>query len=176
MKMNNRGEASIILIAIVAVLGTLYVGQKGNLFDRSADPSNRRTASSISGRDIVEITNQVAEAEKPVTVRIDRSVDASAEITDPKLTWGQKIGRFFGGLGTWAIVAIGVFIALCIIFPMWRAWVWKQFARNQVAGIRDIDDPAVYEKVTKAIKKRQEASGKAKHDAVLVDKLKATLH
>lgn len=175
---NNRGEiatVTVILIALAAVVLTPLVLKIGNPFDRSAEPANRRTASSISGRDIVEITNAVGKAENPVTVRVDRSVEASSEVTDPKLTLGQKIGRFFSGLGTWSILGLLFAIFVLGISPAailgWSRHVWKSAFKNTVAGIRDMEDAEAYKKATTSIAIQQN-----KRDKKLVDKIKSELH
>lgn len=166
--------ATVVIIAVAAVLLTPLILKTGNPFDRSADPSNRRTASAISGRDIVEITNTVAASDQPVTVKVDRSVEASAEVTDPKLTLGQKIGRFFSGLGTWVVLAL---LAACILIPgfalglVWRARnAWKNAFKNTVAGVRDLDDET-YQKAIPKLAARQD-----RRDKKLVDRVKAELH
>ena len=175
MHINQKGEVvTVALIAVAAVIGTLLLAPKLNPFDKSADPANRRTASAISGRDIVEITNTVAESDQPVTVRVDRSVTASAEVTDPKLTLGQMIARFFAGLGTWAVVAIVAALALGIVTPAGLAWkarnAWKSAFTNTVAGIRDLDDDT-YQKAVPKLAARQD-----KRDKQLVDRVKGELH
>ena len=175
--MKERGEiatATIILIALGAVLLAPILLKTGNPFDRSASPSDRRTVEAVSGKDLVKITNVVATAERPLTVEIDRSVEASKEVTDPKLTVGQKIGRFFGGLGTWAIIAIGVSLALGIVTPAGLAWrarsAWKNAFKNTVEGVRDLDEET-YQKVVPKLAAKQD-----KRDKKLVDRVKAELH
>lgn len=181
----QRGEiatATVIIIAVVTVLFAPLVLKNGNPFDRSADPSNRRTASAISGRDIVNITNAVADSEKPVTVHVDRSIEASSEVTDPKLTLGQRIGRFFEGLGTWAVVGVLFAVFVLGVSPAailaWSRARWKGFSKNLVGGVRLLgkEDPEAYEKVTKKIGLQQKASGKARRDEKLVDKVKSEMH
>lgn len=175
---NQRGEVATLTVVVIAVLSVLLaplVLKGGNPFDRSADPSNRRTASEVSGSDIVKITNQVAQSDRPLTVEIDRSVHASAEVTDPKLTAGQKIGRFFSGLGTWGLVMLFGGIALAIFTPLggalWKMFTYRSAFKNTVAGIRDIDDPEAYQKAVRSIAVQQN-----KRDKQLVDKMKSELH
>jgi hypothetical protein len=171
----DKGEAvTIALVAVAAVLGVLLFGNKLNPFDRSADPSNRRTASAISGRDIVEITNAVAESEKPVTVKVDRSFEASHEVTDPKLTLGQKIGRFFAGLGNLSLLLFFAGLAICILTPiggiLWDRWKYKHAFKNTVSAVRELDDDT-FQKLAPKLAAKQD-----KRDKVLVDKVKAELH
>lgn len=175
---NERGEiatATVIIIAVATVLLAPLLLKGGNPFDRSAEPANRRTASAISGKDIVDITKAVASSEAPVTVHVDRSVEAHSEVTDPKLTVGQKVGRFFSGLGTWALV--GLFVAVFVlgispiaILAKSRA-AWRAAFKNTVAGVRDISDVETYKRVTDSISKRQD-----KRDKKLVDRVKSELH
>lgn len=174
---NEKGEIAtltIILIAVVAAVLAPVVLKNGNPFDRSADPSNRRTASSLSGRDVVEITKAVAASDEPVTVKIDRSVEAHAEVTDPKLTIGQKLGRFFAGLGTWSLIGLLFAVFVLGISPAailaWSRHTWKSAFKNTVAGIRDLDEET-YKKATSSIAKHQDRRDKQK-----VDKVKASLH
>lgn len=174
---NQRGEiatATVILICGAFFLLAPIIMKNGNPFDRSADPSDRRTASAISGKDIVEITNAVAVAEQPVTVKVDRSVEASKEVTDPKLTIGQRVGRFFSGLGTWAVVLIVIALALGIITPAGLAWrarnAWKTAFKNTVEGVRDLDEET-YQKVAPKLAAKQD-----KRDKKLVDRVKMELH
>lgn len=173
---NQRGFTGLEIVAVVAIIGVVaFVAPKLNIFNNSADPANRRTASAISGRDIVDITNAVSDSEKPVTVHIDRSVEAKSEITDPKLTVGQRIGRFFGGLSTWAVLLIIGGLAAGVITPMglltWSRHVWKSAFKNTVAGIRDMDDEEAYKKATRSIAVQQN-----KRDKKLTDKVKSELH
>lgn len=173
---NKKGFTGLEIVGVIAAVGlVVMLMPKLNLFDNSADPSNRRTASAISGKDIVKITNQVAEADQPVTVTIDRSVVATAEVTDPKLTVGQRIGRFFSGLGTWSVIGIFVAVFVLGISPSallaWSRHTWKAAFKNTVAGIRSIDDPEAYKKATTSIAVQQN-----KRDKKLVDVVKAELH
>lgn len=178
--MNVRGQrgeiatATVVIIAVAAVILTPLMLKTGNPFDRSADPSNRRTAAAISGKDIVEITREVAKAEEPVTVRVDRSVEASKEVTDPKLTIGQKIGRFFAGLGTWAVIGVLFAIFVLGVSPAamiaWSRHKLKSAFRNTVAAIREVDDET-YSKLKPHLAARQD-----KRDKRLIDKVKAELH
>ncbi len=172
---NQRGEIALALVVAIALGAAIigFFGHKLNPFDRSADPSNRRTASALSGKDIVKITHAAAASD--LDVEIDRSFEVSREVTDPKLTLGQKIGRFFEGLSTWAVVALFVLLALGIITPAgliaWSRNAWKGLAKRTVQGVRDIEDEATYKTVTKAISKRHD-----KNDVKLVDKAKMELH
>ena len=175
---NQRGEiATAVVIALVigaAVIG--FFGHKLNPFDRSADPSNRRTASALSGKDIVKITKQVENSDIH-EVTIDRSIESSSEITDPKLTIGQKIGRFFEGLSTWAVIAIIVLLGLGIVTPAgfiaWSRNAWKGAFKHTVQGIKDVKtkDAETYTLVTDAIAKRHD-----NNDKVMVDKIKMELN
>lgn len=175
---SRRGEiatATVIIIAVAAVLLTPFIMKGANPFDRSADPSNRRTASALSGRDLVEITNAVSASEQPVSVKVDRSVEAHQEVTDPKLTPGQKIGRFFSGLGTWALIGILIAVFVLGISPAailgWSRHTWRSAFKNTVEGIRNLDDKEAYEKVTRSV-----AISQNKRDKRLVDRLKSELH
>lgn len=173
---NQCGFTGLEIAGVVAIVGlVVLLAPKLNPFSSAADLSNRRTASSISGKDIVEITKQVAESEEPVTVRIDRSVDAHSEVTDPKLTLGQRIGRFFGGLSTWAVIGVLFAVFVLGISPAailgWSRHVWRSAFKNTVAGIRDISDDEAYKKVTQSIAIQQN-----KRDKKLVDKVKSELH
>lgn len=174
---SQRGEvatATVILIAVGTFLLAPILFKNGNPFDRSADPSNRRTASAISGKDIVEITNTVASAEGPVSVRVDRSVDASKEVTDPKLTLSQRIGRLVAGLGTWGLVY--VFVSLAFFGGAPIVWLWKKYAgmketmKRTVQAIRELDDDT-YKRVAPKLSEKMDK----KHKKV-VDKLKAELN
>lgn len=172
--MNRRGEittATVILISLGALLLAPILLKTGNLFDRSADASNRRTAASLSGNDIVQIT-QVAAA-NDMNVTIDRSVSESKEVTDPKLTIGQKVGRFFAGLGMWGIIFIAISLLVFGGAPLvWLARkyaVMRQAFKNTVAAIRETDDD------TYAKLKPKLAAKHDRRDRKLVDKMKAEL-
>lgn len=169
---SKRGFTGLEIAGVVAIVGLVIMfAPKLNPFSNAADPANRRTASAISGRDVVEITNAVANSDKPVTVRVDRSMESSEEITDPKLTLGQRVGRFFSGLGTWGLILV----ALCIFTPLggaiWKWWSYRTAFKNTVAGIRDIEDPEAYQKAVRSIAIQQN-----KRDKVLVDRMKSELH
>ena len=177
MKLNNRGEVTLAVVAVVAVLTVLLtpVLMKGsNPFDRSADPANRRTATEVSGNDIVKITNTVAASDKPVTVEIDRSVNVTHEVTDPKLTLSQKIGRFFSGLTTWALVFILVSVFVFGGAPI--VWLWgkyvnmKETMKRTVQAIRELDDDT-YKRVAPKLSDKMDRKHKK-----TVDKLKAELN
>ena len=172
---NQRGFTGVEILAVVAVVLLVPIVMKtGNPFDRSADPANRRTASAISGKDIVEITNQVAESEKPVTVKIDRSVEASSEVTDPKLTLSQKVGRFFAGLTTWTLVFLFVSLAFFGGAPI--VWLWRKYAnmketmKRTVQAIRELDDDT-YKRVAPKLSDKMDKKHKK-----TVDKLKMELN
>jgi hypothetical protein len=173
MVRNQRGFTGLEIAGVAALIGLLFfaVGPKLNLFDNSADPANRRTAETLSGRDIVSITKAVSEVEGPVTVSVDRSVEASKEVTDPKLTAGQRIGRFFSGLGLWALLGLGLLLLTPLGAVLWKLYTYRSAFKNTVAGIRDIDDKDVYEKATRCI-----AVSQNKRDKRLVDRMKAELH
>lgn len=172
---NQRGFTGLEILGVIAVVGLVAIlSPKLNPFSGSADPANRRTASAISGRDIIDITKVVSSSEEPVTVHVDRSVTASAEVTDPKLTLGQRVGRFFSGLGTWAVVGLALALGLGIVTPAGLAWqarsAWKSAFKNTVAGVRNLDDET-YQKVVPQLAAMQD-----QRDKRLVDRVKAELH
>jgi hypothetical protein len=170
---NRKGFTGLEIVGVVAVLGLVVImAPKLNPFSGAADPANRRQESTFSGKDIVEITKAAKEAD--MEVRIDRSVEARSEVTDPKLTIGQRVGRFFSGLGTWAVVLIVIALALGIITPAGLAWrarsAWKTAFKNTVEGVRDLDDET-YQKVAPKLAAKQD-----KRDKKLVDRVKMELH
>ena len=174
IKANQKGFTGVEILAVVAVVLLVPIVMKSNPFDRSADPANRRTASAISGKDIVEITNTVADSEKPVTVKIDRSVEASSEVTDPKLTLSQKIGRFISGMSTWTfLLCVGIF-ALFGAGPFIALWnkftEYRSTSKAMVSAIREVDDDT-YAK----LKPHLAAKMDRKHKRT-VDKLKMELN
>lgn len=173
----QRGEiatATVVVIAVLSVILAPLILKTGNPFDRSADPANRRSASAMSGRDIVDITKAVAASEEPVTVHVDRSVTASAEVTDPKLTVGQRVGRFFSGLGTWALILLVAALGLGLVTPAgllaWSRHKYRSAFKNTIAAVRDLDEDT-YQKVVPKLAARQD-----RRDKVLVDKVKSELH
>ena len=174
---NQRGvldTLAVVLIAVVSVIVTPLILKNSNPFDRSADPANRRTASAISGRDIVDITKEVAKSPEPVTVHIDRSVEAKAEVTDPKLTLSQKIGRFISGLSIWALLAIiAGFAVFGVGFPAMlfqKYLLMKETMKRTVQAVRELDDDT-YKKVAPKLSDNMDRSHKK-----VVDKLKAELN
>lgn len=174
-RMNQKGFTGIEILAVVAVVLLVPIVMKtGNPFDRSADPANRRTASAISGKDIVEISNAVAGSEKPMTVKVDRSVEASAEVTDPKLTLSQKIGRFVSGLSTWTLLlGVGVFVLFggTPFVILWRKYLeYRQAMKATVSAIRETD-AETYERL------KPHLAGKMdRRDKRVVDKMKRELN
>ena len=171
---NNKGFTGIEILVVVACVLLVPVVLKSNPFDRSADPSNRRTASAISGKDIVEITNTVASSDKPVTVRVDRSVDASSEVTDPKLTLSQKFGRFVSGMSTWMLILAGVvlfFFGTGPFIAMWQKYrTMKETMKRTVVAVKELDDETA-SKVKDKLSKKMDTPHKR-----VVDRLKTELN
>lgn len=109
-----------------------------------------------------------------VAEEIERHYTTSKSVTQPKLTFMQKIGNFISNL-SWTAV---IFIVVSLVFFGGAPIVWavkKYFGlrnafKNTIAGIRDLP-PEVYEKATDTLAKAQDTA-----DKKLVDKMKAELH
>jgi hypothetical protein len=165
----NKGFTGLEIVGVMAVLGlVVMIAPKLNPFSSAADPANRRSAT--SGEEIVKIVKAAGEADREVIIeRRDHS-----EVTDPKLTVGQRIGRFFAGLGTWSVAAILFAIFVLGLSPAailaWSRHVWKKAFKNTVSAIRDTDEET-YEKLKPKLAARHD-----KRDKRLVDVVKAELH
>ena len=160
--------ATAILIAVgVALVAFLY--PKINPFNGAADLANRRSASATSTEEIIRLSKSAPEHE----VVIERRSATSDEVTDPKLTVGQRIGRFFAGVGTWGLVFICVsllfFSGAPIIWAVRKYAVMKQAFKNTVAAIRETDEDT-FAKLKPNLEAKHD-----RRDRQMVDKIKSEL-
>lgn len=192
LKINQKGEAlTIALISIVATLVVAAAIPSLNIFGKVFGGGHTVTAPAEEAwKEQTKTTEPVTigvtpTGEKVVAFRERKTFRSGASKAPAKLTYGERIGQFFAGLTTWAILGLlGLFLAFGITPAMVIRWAknralerenkekqrYEQTLTRTVAAIREMPEEA-YKTLSPILKD--------KHDLVdkkTVDEIKAKLH
>lgn len=120
---------------ILAVFAAAFLSGCASLNPFSAiqsPPQEPRKVASWAQSETVEplIVGKV-DGRAVVANRVERTYSAGYEQVSPRLTLGQRIGRFFGGLTLWGLAFIAVSLAFFGGAPI--VWVWARYLKMRRA-------------------------------------------
>lgn len=178
--MNRRGEiATLTVVAIAAValfLGTLApsLNPFHGLFGGQQSAANQKA--SWTRQDEIQkpvLLSSAGGVPIAVGTQVERHYNTGVDERPVKLTLGQRIGRFFAGLGTWGLIFIVVSLVFFggtpIVWLFRKYTVMKHAFKNTVSAIRETDEET-YAKLKPKLQAKHD-----KRDRQLIDKLKAEL-
>lgn len=178
-RIGRRGEAVTLVLVGVAVAALVFAAvpqlNPFRLFGAAhTDSAAGKESSSFSKQSLTPVILSSPQTPGQAVVAYQQTYETGEAVKTPRLTLGQRIGRFFSGLTLWGVVFVIVSLAFFGGAPI--VWLWRKYAtmkaafKNTVSAIRETDDET-FAKIKPHLAAKQD-----KRDKRIVDKLKSELH
>ena len=195
MKSTTNKKGEVLTIALIAVIGTLVFAAaipSLNIFGKvfgggssSVKAPSEEAWKEQEQRTIPRTVGVTETGEKVIAFEQVKTFRSGASRIPAKMTFGERIGEFFAGLTTWALLALaGLFLAFGITPAMVVRWAknrsleretadkekYQQTLTRTVSAIRAMPEEA-YKTLAPILKDKHDLA-----DKKVIDQIKGELH